>query len=81
VYSLSCGKKEVTKMLVTKRNVVTGQIAVREMPVTQEELNRHRNGELAQNVWPNMDYREREFLISGLTPEEWDALFGAKGEM
>ena len=31
-------------------------------------------GELAKNAFPFLDAAEREFLISGLFPEEWDTL-------
>ena len=34
-----------------------------------------KNGELIQNVFPDMDCNEREFLISGFTPDEWDDMF------
>lgn len=28
--------------------------------------------ELIQNVYPELTPEEREFIISGITPEEWD---------
>lgn len=30
---------------------------------------------LIQNVFPELSREDREFLISGITPEEWDAAF------
>ena len=32
--------------------------------------------ELIQDVFPELTKEEREFMISGKTPEEWNALFG-----
>ena len=32
-------------------------------------------GEFIQNVLPELDSDQREFLISGTTPEEWKQLF------
>jgi len=29
-----------------------------------------------QNVMPNLDHHEREFLISGCTKEDWINIFG-----
>jgi hypothetical protein len=29
-----------------------------------------------QDAFPQLDADQREFLISGITPEEWDATFG-----
>jgi len=33
-------------------------------------------GELIQNAMPNLTDNEREFLMTGITPEEWDDMFG-----
>lgn len=33
------------------------------------------NGTLIQNALPQLNADEREFLISGVTPEEWDEIF------
>jgi hypothetical protein len=29
-----------------------------------------------QQIWPDMSTDDREFLISALTPAEWDSLYG-----
>lgn len=34
------------------------------------------NGALIQNAMPELTADEREFLLTGMTPEEWDATFG-----
>jgi len=39
--------------------------------VTEEQLIRQKQGELVQDVFPELSADEREFLISGITPEEW----------
>jgi hypothetical protein len=39
------------------------------------DVRRWKQGELIQNVWPNMSSDDREILISGWTPAEWDMLF------
>jgi hypothetical protein len=33
-------------------------------------------GELLQNAFPFLNPDEREFLLTGTTPEEWNAMFG-----
>ena len=39
--------------------------------------NRYVNGqELIQNIFPDLDSEQREFLISGWTPAEFDSMFG-----
>ncbi len=48
--------------------------------ITIDELNRINNRfgttELIQNIVPNLSADEREFLISGITPAEWESLYG-----
>lgn len=62
-------------MQVTKRSPLSGLEHTLELPVTQEELDRHAAGEFSQDVWPNLTDGQREFLISGITGEEWDEAF------
>ena len=38
-----------------------------------------RSGTLIQEAMPNLNADQREFLISGTTPAEWDAMF-SEGE-
>ena len=50
-----------------------------DLDVTQAELLRHIGGELAHKIWPQMSPPDREFLISGVTPQEWDEAFRCEG--
>lgn len=43
--------------------------------LSKEQYNRWQAGEFIQDVAPNMHEDDREFLISGITPQEWDKLF------
>lgn len=49
---------------------------MREITVTEEQLQRWRAGELIQNVMPNLSADDREFVMTGITAEEWDQAFG-----
>ncbi len=55
--------------------MVTGNTATREIPVTQAELDDWASGELIQNAMPSLSADDREFLMTGATPEEWDEMF------
>jgi len=35
---------------------------------------------LIQDAMPNLSVGERDFIITGITPEGWDALFGEEEE-
>ena len=61
-------------MLITKQSVMTGEKNTMLLHVTNEQIDRWQNGELIQNVFPHLTPSEREFLISGVTPEEWDVV-------
>ena len=62
-------------MIVQRRSIISGKVNTMNIDCTEEQLNRHKMGELVQDVFPNLSVEEREFLISGVTPEEWDATF------
>jgi len=62
-------------MIVQRRSIISGEVNTMNIDCTEEQLNRHKMGELVQDVFPNLSVEEREFLISGVTPEEWDATF------
>jgi len=62
-------------MLITRISPFTQIKHVLEINVTEEQLQRWRAGELIQNAMPNLSPDEREFIISGITPEEWNETF------
>ena len=43
--------------------------------ITTEEYLRWKGGEHIQNVCPSLTLNQREFLISGTTPNEWDDMY------
>jgi len=45
-----------------------------ELPITNEQLNRWEQGELIQNVFPDLTPDQREFIMTGITGEEWKTL-------
>jgi hypothetical protein len=46
-----------------------------DLDITEWQVARHNNGELAQNVYPNLNREERELLISGTCGNCWDKMF------
>lgn len=63
-------------MIITRISPFTGITRMREITVTQEQLDRWQAGELIQNVMPNLSADDREFVMTGITAEEWDEAFG-----
>lgn len=64
-------------MEITRTSIVTGKTRTLDLPVTEEQLKVWANGDgpLIQYCFPNLDADDREFIISGITPDEWDEAF------
>lgn len=62
--------------IVERKSTLTGRKRQWPMPITEQELQRWKDGELIQDVFPHLTTDEREFIVSGITPDEWDAEFG-----
>ena len=62
-------------MKITRTSMFTGVIHTLEINVTPEQIARWQGGELIQNAMPNLTPDEREFIKTGVTAEEWEALF------
>jgi hypothetical protein len=64
-------------MIVEMTSPLTGKVNQMDLPITLEQLNRWRNGELIQNVFPHLTADEREFLMTGLYQDkEWNEYLG-----
>ncbi len=62
-------------MLIIRTSLFSGNTNVMDIDVTQEQLDAWENGTLIQNAMPHLTSDEREFIKSGITPEEWDSAF------
>jgi hypothetical protein len=62
-------------MIITRRSPVTGKVNSLDLNITDAEIARWQRGEFIQNVWPNLTVDEREFLMTGMTKEDWDETF------
>lgn len=63
-------------MNITKTSPRTGIENTMDLDVTMEQLEKRQRGALIQDVMPHLNLEEREFLISGYTPEDWRIMFG-----
>ena len=62
-------------MKITKKSMLTGVEHTLEIPCTPEQLfNWQYKGGHIQDAMPNVPAPQREFLMTGITPEEWDVL-------
>lgn len=49
-------------------------------PIHARQWDDWQNGHLIQKAMPELTADEREFLLTGMTPEEWDAAFGEEDD-
>jgi len=63
-------------MHIAKKSMLTGNVSMRYIPVTEEQVMRWERGELIQNAMPELSLDDREFLMTGITPLEWGTLDG-----
>ena len=62
-------------MIIVRRSPVTGKMNHREIEITEEQYLSWQNGELIQDAMPNLSDDDREFIISGCTPEDFAFLW------
>lgn len=71
-------------MRVTRKSILSGKENTLELNVTPEQMYRFENrvalGEYIQTIFPHLSAPEREFILSGITPEEWDRVFSGVDE-
>ena len=62
-------------MKIVRKSPLTGLIVTREIAVTESQIRAWEKGELIQDVMPELSADDREFIISGCTPEDFNKLF------
>ena len=63
-------------MNITRTSPLTGEIATKDINVTPSQISAWEGGELAQSAFPNADTDGREFIMTGYTDYDWNAMFG-----
>lgn len=67
-------------MLVTRKSMVSGKTHTLDLPITAQEAMMYEAGALIQDAFPNCTPAEREFYKTGITDEEWKAIFPPEEE-
>ena len=63
-------------MLVTRVSPFDMVTRTMDLDVTQEQMDDYKNRKgLIQNIFPNLTADEREFIMTGITPDQWDNMF------
>ena len=63
-------------MKITITSMFTGVERTRDLPITEAQIAQWQAGGLIQNVMPELSADEREFVMTGVTAQEWAGEFG-----
>ncbi len=63
-------------MKITRTSQATGITRDMELDITDEQILKYEAGELIQKAFPNLTPAEREFIMTGITEDEWKDIFG-----
>jgi hypothetical protein len=62
-------------MQITRKSLLSGTERTRDIDVTAEQWAAYLGGKgLIQNIMPNVSVSDREFIMTGITDEEWETL-------
>ena len=61
-------------MLITKTSMLSGETRSLDLNVTQDQFDLWEGGMVIQSAMPNLSIDEREFIMTGVTVEEWETM-------
>lgn len=72
------------KYVLARQSPFSGKEHTMELPLTEREFNtgqlKRNQGMLIQDAFPQLNADQREFIMTGITPEEWAETFGEDDE-
>ena len=70
----------MSSIIYVKTSQLTGVKHRREIPMNKTAFMKAHNawndGMLIQDAFPGLSAEDREFIMTGITPDEWDSIFG-----
>lgn len=69
-------------MLITRTSMATGITRTLDLPVTEAQLAAFSATQgLIQDIFPQLSDSDREFILTGMTDEEWDEIYADYANM
>ena len=59
-------------MKITRQSILSKNISSMDIDVTHEQIAQWESGVLIHQAMPHLCEDEREFIMTGITPDEWD---------
>lgn len=63
-------------MIIKRKSIISGKVRTRDIPVNPDDMAAWEAGlGNIQDLMPYLNDNDREFILSGITPGEWDTLY------
>lgn len=62
-------------MRIVRTSPFSGKTNIREINVTEAQIEAWEGGELIQDAMPHLPADDREFIMTGITSEEFESIF------
>jgi len=63
-------------MKITRTSMFSGVERTLDLSITEEQLSAWKSGTLCQDAFPQLSADDREFIMTGVTAQEWSDEFG-----
>jgi hypothetical protein len=67
-------------MKVTRTSFYSGVTRTLDLDITEAQVQAYQDGAMIQIAFPNLSDADREFILTGVTGEEWIEMFGGISE-
>ena len=61
-------------MIVRRKSMMSGKVHEMDLDITDFQITKYLHGAKVQDAFPHLTPAQREFIMSGITPEEWETL-------
>jgi hypothetical protein len=61
-------------MIITRTHPFTGEEVTRDLPISDEQYRSWERGTLMQHAMPGLSAADREWIMTGLTDQDFDAM-------
>lgn len=65
-------------MKLKKKSMLTGKENTMNLPISEEEFNKcfnlFKEGEMINDAFPSLNEKERDFILTGMTEDEWNSV-------
>lgn len=65
-------------MEITRISEFSGLSHTLDLDITAEQMKKFKDGMPVQKAFPHLDADQREFILTGITPEEWEVMMNDK---